>query len=171
MPDIHIHIPLGFSGVLTIGDGGQVTVSSPDEPVAPPMPLSKAATAAASAWSTLDPATADLLETTLCAYAGYDPSTRVREIARRLVDGGWEAHPHPKGKYLRFVLAGPKHAPSIYLNTAALRGSAAELREFMLTLPEVGDAGGSAHMGINGDSFDQAVENIAAIEAWAGSNT
>ncbi len=159
--DFHIHIPQGFTGTMTVGSDGQVTVTSAASPV-------PTASAAASTWSTLDPNTADELEEMLKRQKGYDRTTRSREIAKLLIDRGWGIYSvNLKGGYILFTYAGKEQAISLYLSSLDLNNAKKSQRDFMLTLPGVDVHAPDVRIPINGDAYDQAVANIDALEKWA----
>lgn len=159
--DLHIHIPQGFSGTMTVGSDGKVTVAS----AAPSAP---SASAAAAIWSSLDAEMAENLEEMLKRQKGYDPTTRSREIAKTLVDRGWGVYSvNLKGGYILFTFAGEQHAVSLYLSSLDLNNAKKSQRDFMKSLPGVDIHAPDVRIPINGKAFDQAIANIKAVENWA----
>src|SRR4051812_1746143 len=107
-PDLHFHIPLGFSGTMTVSNDGQVTVTSA---------ASATLAAASSSWPGLDPEVVADLEEMLKRQKDYDPTTRSREIATTLFERGWHASVNLKGAYVLFKYAGKEHPVSLYLSS------------------------------------------------------
>jgi hypothetical protein len=160
--DLHIHIPPGFSGTMTIGKDGQVTVTSAATAAAP------TASAAASTWSTLDSEMAEKLEELLRRQKGYDSITRSRDIAKVLIERGWEVYSvNLKGAYALFTYAGQQHGVSLYLSSIDLNNTKKAHRDFMMTLPGHDAHGSDVRIPINGKAYDQALANIEAVEKWA----
>jgi hypothetical protein len=97
-----------------------------------------------------------------------DPTTRSRDIATVLVDRGWQIFSvNLKGAYILFKYSGKEHAVSLYLSSLDLNNTKASQRDFMLTLPGVDVHAPDVRVPINGKAYDQALDNIAAIEKWA----
>ncbi|ROR89329.1 hypothetical protein [Nocardioides aurantiacus] len=158
MPDdLHFHIPVGFSGTITLSKDGNVTVAS----AAPTATTS-------SDWPTLDAKVAADMEEMLKRQKGYTPSTRSRDIAAGLIERGWTVFSvNLKGAYILFQYAGKEHPVSLYLSSIDLNNAKASQRDFMKTLPGVDVHEPDVRVPINGKAYDQALENIAAIEKWA----
>lgn len=154
--DLHIHIPLGFAGTMTVGNDGQVTVTS-----TPPSP------ATPSAWPTVEPDVSEDLEEMLKRQKGHDPTTRSRDVATVLIERGWEASVNLKGAYILFKYAGTEHAVSLYLSSKDLNNAKLSQRDFMMSLPGVDVHKPDVRVPINGSAFDQALDNITTIEKWA----
>jgi hypothetical protein len=158
--DLHFHIPVGFSGTITVSNDGQVTVTS----TAP----SPSTPAASSSWPGLDPDVVADLEEMLNRQNAHDPTTRSRDIATVLVERGWQVFSvNLKGAYILFKYAGKEHAVSLYLSSLDLNNTKAAQRDFMLTLPGVDVHAPDVRVPINGKAYDQALDNIAVIEKWA----
>ncbi|GEA82125.1 hypothetical protein ACT17Q_11335 [Cellulomonas sp. CW35] len=156
--DLHFHIPQGFTGTITVGQDGQVTVTS-----AAPEPAG-----ASHAWPDLAAETAEKLEEMLQRQKDYDPSTRSRDVAKVLLDRGWSLYSvNLKGGYVLFTYAGDEHGVSLYLSSLDLNNTKASQREFMMSLPGVDVHKSDVRVPINGKHFDQALDSIAAIEKWA----
>ncbi|MEJ7706478.1 MAG: hypothetical protein WKF82_03830 [Nocardioidaceae bacterium] len=102
--DLHFHIPLGFSGTMTVSNDGHITLTSTAPPPAAP-----------SAWPTLDPGVGEAIEDMLKRQKDHDPTTRSLDIATVLVERGWQASVNLKGAYILFEYAGKEHAVSLYL--------------------------------------------------------
>lgn len=163
--DLHIHIPQGFSGTMTVGSDGQVTVTTSSAPTSTSSPT---ASAAAAIWSTLDPEMAEKMEEMLKRQKGYDPTTRSREIAKELLDRKWGVYSvNLKGAYILFTYAGSQHAVSLYLSSLDLNNAKKSQRNFMLSLDGVDVHGPDVRIPINGKAFQQALINIRAVENWA----
>ncbi|WP_299449079.1 hypothetical protein [uncultured Serinicoccus sp.] len=159
--DLHIHIPQGFSGTMTVTKDGQVTVTA-TAPTAP------SASAAAAIWSTLDPKMAEDLEEMLKRQKGYDATTRSREIAKALLSRGWDIYSvNLKGGYILFTYAGTHEAISLYLSSLDLNNAKKSQRKFMMSLPGVDVHAPDVRIPINGNAHEQALANIEAIEEWA----
>lgn len=154
--DLHIHVPLGFAGTMTVSNDGQVTLAS-----AAPSP------AALSAWPTLDPEVSEDLEEMLNRQKDYDPTTRSRDVATVLIERGWEVSVNLKGTYILFKHAGMKHAVSLYLSSKDLNNAKLSQRDFMKSLPDVDVHKPDVRVPINGSAYDRALDNIATIEKWA----
>ena len=156
--DVHFHIPVGFSGTMTVSKDGQVTVTS----TAPTPP------ATSTSWPTLDPEVAADIEEMLKRQKDYTPSTRSRDIAKTLTERGWGIYSvNLKGAYILFTYAGKEQAVSLYLSSLDLNNAKASQRDFMMSLPGVDVHKPDVRVPINGKAFEQALENIAAIEKWA----
>ena len=159
--DLHFHIPVGFTGTMTVTKDGEVTVTS----TAPPSPT---ASTASSAWPGINPDLVADLEEMLKRQKDYDPTTRSRDIAEVLVEHGWTLYSvNLKGAYILFQYGGNEHAVSLFLSSLDLNNAKASQREFMMSLPGVDVHKPDVRVPINGKNYDQAVENIAAIEKWA----
>lgn len=157
--DIHIHIPQGFAGVMTIGGDGNVTVTS----AAPP------ASSAASIWPTLDAETAEQVEELLSRHRKHNPSTRSRDVIELLVKRGWAIFPNSKATYIRCEYAGTKHPVTLYCSSKDLNNAKMSQRDFMASLPDVDVHKPDVRIQINGTHFEQASKNIEAVEKWADS--
>jgi hypothetical protein len=158
--DLHLHIPVGFSGTMTVSNDGQVTVTS----TAPTTPASTAS----SFWPGLDPDVVADLEEMLQRQKDFDPTTRSRDITTTLIERGWQVFSvNLKGAYILFKYAGKEHAVSLYLSSLDLNNAKAAQRDFMKSLPGVDVHKPDVRVPINGAAYDQALDNIAAIEKWA----
>jgi len=157
--DLHFHIPVGFSGTMTVSNDGQVTVTS----TAP----SPSAPAASGSWPGLGPDVVEDLEEMLKRQKDYTPTTRSREIATTLFERGWQVSVNLKGAYILFKYAGKEHAVSLYLSSLDLNNAKLSQRDFMKSLPGVDVHKPDVRVPINGAAYDQALDNIAAIEKWA----
>ena len=158
--DLHFHIPVGFSGTMTVSKDGQVTVTS-----TAPTP---AAPTASSSWPGLDPDVVADLEEMLKRQKDFDPTTRSRDIATTLLERGWQIFSvNLKGAYILFKYAGKEHVVSLYLSSLDLNNAKASQRDFMKSLPGVDVHKPDVRVPINGAAHDQALDNIAAIEKWA----
>jgi hypothetical protein len=158
--DLHFHIPVGFSGTMTVSNDGQVTVTS----TAP----SPSTSAASSSWRGLDPDVVTDLEEMLKRQKAHDPTTRSRDIATVLFERGWQVFSvNLKGAYILFKYAGQEHAVSLYLSSLDLNNAKASQRDFMKGLPGVDVHQPDVRVPINGKAYDQALDNIADIEKWA----
>jgi hypothetical protein len=156
--DLHFHIPVGFTGTMTVTKDGEVTVTS----------AAPVASAESSLWPGLDPDVAAKLEEMLQRQKGYDPTTRSRDIAKLLLERGWEIYSvNLKGGYILFTYAGDEHGVSLYLSSLDLNNAKASHRDFMKSLPGVDVHKPDVRVPINGKHYDQALDNIAAIEKWA----
>lgn len=154
--DLHFHIPVGFTGTMTVTNDGAVTVTS----------AAPAATTEASSWPGLDADTAAKLEEMLQRQKAHDPATRSRDIATVLLERGWSIYSvNLKGGYILFTYAGV----SLYLSSLDLNNAKTSQREFMMSLPGVDVHKPDVRVPINGKHYDQALDNIAAIEKWADS--
>ena len=157
--DLHVHVPVGFSGTMTISQDGQVTVTST------PSTLT-----ADDNWPMLDPKVAADIEEMLTRQKGYTPTTRSRDVAVALLERGWEIYSvNLKGAYILFQYAGKEQAVSLYLSSIDLNNAKASQRDFMKSLPGVDVHEPDVRLPINGKAYDQALNNIAAIEKWADS--
>lgn len=157
--DIHFHIPQGFSGTLTIGDGGRVTVTS--------TPVSTTDTGIAE-WPGIEAEVASKLEEMLSRQKGYDPTTRSRDIAKVLLGRGWHIYSvNLKGAYILFTYAGTEHSVSLYLSSLDLNNTKAAHRDFMQSLPGADVHASDVRVPFNGKHYKQALDNITAIEKWA----
>jgi hypothetical protein len=96
----------------------------------------------------------------------YDPTTRSRDIATVLFERGWQVSVNLKGAYILFKYAGQEHV-SLYLSSLDLNNAKASQRDFMMSLPGVDVHEPDVRVPINGKAYDQALDNIAAIEKWA----
>lgn len=162
--DLHIHIPQGFSGTMTVSSDGQVTVTSQ----ATPTTQAPAASAAATTWSTLDPEMAEKLEELLKRQKGYEPITRSRDIAKVLIERGWEIYSvNLKGAYVLFTYAGTMQGVSLYLSSIDLNNTKKAHRDFMMSLPGHDAHDSDVRIPFNGKAYDQALANIEAVEKWA----
>ncbi|MDC5696885.1 hypothetical protein OO014_06405 [Intrasporangium calvum] len=162
--DLHIHIPQGFSGTMTVGSDGQVTITTASASAS----SSPTASAAAAIWSTLDPDMAEKMEEMLKRQKSYDPTTRSREIAKVLLDRKWGVYSvNLKGGYILFTYAGSQHAVSLYLSSLDLNNAKKSQRDFMLSLDGVDVHEPDVRIPINGKAFEQALINIEAVENWA----
>ena len=157
--DLHIHIPLGFSGTMTVTHDGHITVKSAGASASP----------AASNWPTLEPKVAEELEEMLTRQKNYDPTTRSRDIVASLVERGWRVYPRPKASYIRCEYAGSQHAITLYLSSRDLLNAKQSQRGFMTSLPDVDVHKPDVRIQINGAHFEQALANIEAVEQWANS--
>lgn len=158
--DLHFHIPVGFSGTMTVSNDGQVTVTS----TAP----TTAAPTASSSWPGLDPDVVADLEEMLKRQKDFDPTTRSRDITTTLIERGWQVFSvNLKGAYILFKYAGKEHAVSLYLSSLDLNNAKTAQRDFMKSLPGVDVHKPDVRVPINGAAYDQALDNIAAIEKWA----
>jgi len=157
--DLHIHIPPGFSGTMTVSNDGQVTMTS--AAATPPTPTTS------NAWPGLDAEVVTDLEEMLKRQKDYDPTTRSRDIATTLFERGWHVSVNLKGAYVLFKYAGKEHAVSLYLSSLDLNNTKLSQREFMKSLPGVDVHKPDVRMPINGSAYDQALNNITAIEKWA----
>jgi hypothetical protein len=158
--DLHFHIPVGFTGIMTVSKDGEVTVTSTaSSPIAP---------TASSAWPGINPDLVADLEEMLKRQKDYDPTTRSRDIAEVLVERGWALYSvNLKGAYILFQYGGKENAVSLFLSSLDLNNAKASQREFMMSLPGVDVHKPDVRVPINGKNYDQAVENITAIEKWA----
>ena len=99
---------------------------------------------------------------------GYDPTTRSRDIAKVLIERGWEIYSvNLKGAYILFTYAGKQHGVSLYLSSIDLNNAKKAHRDFMMTLPGHDAHGSDVRIPINGKAYDQALANIEAVEKWA----
>jgi len=156
--DLHFHIPVGFTGTMSVTKDGDVTVTS-----AAPMPA-----VASEAWPGVDPGLAADLEEMLQRQHDYDPTTRSRDIAKMLLERNWTIFSvNLKGAYILFKYAGMEHAVSLYLSSLDLNNAKASQREFMKSLPDVDVHKPDVRVPINGKHYQQALDNVAAIEKWA----
>src|SRR4051794_38678448 len=122
--DLHFHIPVGFSGTMTISKDGQVTVTSAATP--------PSASTASGTWPGLDPDVVTDLEEMLKRQKDFDPTTRSRDIATTLLERGWQIFSvNLKGAYILFKYAGKEHAVSLYLSSLDLNNTKAAQRDFM----------------------------------------
>ena len=121
-----------------------------------------------SSWPGVDPDVATKLEEMLQRQKGYDPTTRSRDIAKVLLERGWEIYSvNLKGGYILFTYAGDEHGVSLYLSSLDLNNAKAAHRDFMKTLPGVDVHKPDVRVPINGKHYDRAIDNIVAIEKWA----
>lgn len=158
--DVHFHIPVGFTGTMTVRKDGEVTVTS----AAP----ARAGSPGSSLWPGLDPDVAAKLEAMLQRQKGYDPTTRSRDIAKVLLERGWEIHSvNLKGGYILFTYAGDEHGVSLYMSSLELNNAKVAHREFMKSLPGVNVHKPDVRVPINGKHYGQALESVVAIEKWA----
>ena len=157
--DLHIHIPLGFTGTMTVGDDGQITVTSAEAP----------ASAAATSWPTLDATTAQELEEMLTRHKNYDPTTRSRDITAFLMERGWKIRSNLKAGYILCEYAGTERAVTLYLSSKDLNNAKKSQREFMMSLPDVDVHEPDVRIQMNGSHYEQALKNIETVEKWAGS--
>lgn len=156
--DLHFHIPVGFTGTMTVTKDGEVTVTS-----AAPAPA-----ATSNAWPGVDSALVADLEEMLQRQHVHDATTRSRDIAKVLFERGWTIYSvNLKGAYILFKYAGKEHAVSLYLSSLDLNNAKASQRDFMKSLPGVDVHKPDVRVPINGKHYDQALANIAAIEKWA----
>lgn len=167
MNDLHFHITPGFSGTITVGKDGQVTVKSEGLAEAA-VSSAPAASAAATTWSTLDPDVAENLEELLKRQKGYEPITRSRDIAKVLIERGWEIYSvNLKGAYVLFTYAGTMQGVSLYLSSIDLNNTKKAHRDFMMSLPGHDAHDSDVRIPFNGKAYDQALANIEAVEKWA----
>jgi hypothetical protein len=116
----------------------------------------------------LDSDVASKLEEMLKGQKDYDPTTRSRDIAKVLLERGWEIYSvNLKGGYILFTYAGDEDSVSLYLSSLDLNNAKAAHRDFMKTLPGVDVHKPDVRVPINGKHYNQAIDNIVAIEKWA----
>jgi hypothetical protein len=156
--DLHVHIPVGFTGTMTVTKDGAVTVTNGAPTTAPE----------AGSWPGLAADVAAKLEEMLQRQKGYDPTTRSRDIAKVLLKRDWEIYSvNLKGGYMLFTYAGDERGVSLYLSSLDLNNARAAHRDFMKGLPGVDVHKPDVRVPINGKHYAQALANIAAIEKWA----
>lgn len=162
MPDLHIHVPEGFSGTVHIHHDGDVTTVAA-EAEAESIQVGSAG------------ADTEDIETILAAHERHDPHSRSRDVCQALVSDGWEALPSKardgKGlsdaRYIRLVYRGSARQIVLYLNSKTLGVFGKAEQDFAARLPGSDVMSSGVYFRHSDGDFEQVRSNAATLRALA----
>jgi hypothetical protein len=161
-PEVHLHfdIPSRFRGTFVVDSTtGAVTVTG--------LPDSGASVTVGTGGGLLlsDYPQGHLAEPMVIRHEKSGrKGTRSREMAIVLLSRGWTVKPGPK--YLRWIFQGTTGKVTLYQNSKDILSR--DDRAFMETVEGANPTANEVRWRYDADQFDNAVNAVMTIEAWAG---
>lgn len=161
MPELHIHVPQGFTGTVHIHHDGDLTTTI----------TGPTGTDSIEA----DQAESDDVEAMLARHERHDPHTRSREVCQALVDDGWHARAAKTrdgnrlsdAGYVLLTYRGSTRHVVLYLNSKTLGAFGKAEREFAAHLRSGESKSSGVYFSHTDGDFEQALANAAAMRTFA----